>query len=152
MKLPNLLPQTFALLILTSAISFGQGLAARRELEKANKEILPQAVKTIEAKTGAKVTMELDPASFAEADQDTWSGLNYACERIAGALSAVGKDQLGEDAVTKGVKKIVLARAAKDAKNEVTLKEGTLTVKTNFTGPELAPLQSLVQKELEKAL
>ncbi len=152
MKPLALLSTTFALLLLTATLSPAQNLAARREMEKANKETLPQAVKLIETKTAAKVTMELDPASFGEADQDTWSSLNYACERIAAAMATVGKDQLGKDALAKGVKKIVLVRAAKDGKNEITIKEGTLTVKTNFTGPELAPLQSAIEKELEKAL
>ena len=143
---------TSALLILTAPLASAQNLAARREMEKANKETIPQAVKQIEAKSGAKVTLELDPVSFAEADADTWSGLNYACERITAALAAVAKDQLGKDALAKGVKKIVLVRASKEAKNKVAIKEGTLTVKTNFTGPELAPLQGAIQKELEKAL
>lgn len=152
MKIKTLLPFTLSVLILTSTASLSQNLATRREMEKANKEIIPQVVKLIETKSGAKVTLELEPASFAEADQDTWSGLNYACERIGAAMAAVGKDQIGKDALANGVKKIVLVRALKDAKNEVALKDGTLTVKTNFIGSELAPLQVAIQKELEKAL
>jgi len=139
-------------ILLIAGNAQAQSLNTRREIEKATKETLPAAVKAIEASTAAKVTLEVDSASFGD-DEKAWSNLYIVANRISGALGEVGKDQIGKDAIAKSVKQIVIVKLAKDAREDaVELKDGTLTVKTAATDHAVSLLQGVIVTAIEKAL
>jgi hypothetical protein len=133
-------------------VTHAQGLNTRREIEKANKETFPEAVKKIEAVSGTAVTMEVDTASYGD-DEKAWSNLYIIVNRVVGAIEEVGKDKIGKEALAKGVKKIVIVKTGKDAKEDAAeLKDGTLTVKTSAYDDSGYTIQGVVQTALEKAL
>src|SRR5690242_20242244 len=89
----------------TSALH-AQNVDLRREVEKANKQTLPAAVKQIEDSIDIKVALAVDADSFGN-DAHAWSNLYIIANRIVGAVSEVGRDQVGKDAIERGVKKVV---------------------------------------------
>jgi hypothetical protein len=151
MILRPLLAALFSIL-LTSGNAEAESPNTRREIEKAAKETLPRAARSIEENTDARVALEVDAASFGD-DEKAWGNLYIVANRIAGALGEIGKDQMGKDAIARGVKKVVIMKLGADAKEDaVELADGTLTVKTAATDQAVALLQPLIVRGLEKAL
>src|SRR5579871_3584340 len=106
-----------------------QNFDAHRELEKASKQTLPAAARSIEENTDAKVLLEIDAHSFAS-DAQAWSNVAIIANRIVGALSEVGRDQMGKDALERDVKKVVIVRLAGTGEDVVELKNHTVYVRT----------------------
>jgi hypothetical protein len=128
-----------------------QSLTTRRHIETATKETIPDAVKRIEEAVGVKVELTLANESLGD-DEKAWNNFYLVCNRLVDAIAEVGKDQLGKDAIKAGVKKIAISKSTGDTADEVTVKEGTLTVKTAFTDDSIYTLQGLIQSTLEKSL
>ena len=141
-----------AFFIATSVASLqAQSVDVHRELDKAKKQTLPAAAKSIEENTDAKVLLEVDAKSFG-ADARAWSNLNIIANRIVGAFSDVGRDQMGKDAIDRDVKRVVIARVADGAEDLVELKLQTLYVRTSATDKAMVVLQNVIVAALEKAL
>jgi hypothetical protein len=150
MKIPRLLP--VALLSSLLACAHAENPNTQREIEKAAKETFPRASRAIEENVDAKVALGVDAASFGD-DEKAWSNLYIIANRIVGALGEVGKDQVGKDAIAKGIQKVVIVKIGTDAKEDsIDLKDGTLTVKTTGTDPAMALLQGIITRSLEKTL
>ena len=77
-----------------------------------------------------KVLLEVDARSFGN-DARAWSNLNIIANRIVGAFSEVGQDQMGKDAIDHDVKRVVIAETADGAEDMVELKKQTLYVHTS---------------------
>lgn len=124
----------------------------RRAIEKATKETFPRAVRAIEENVDAKVSFEVDAASFGD-DEKAWSNLYIIANRVIGALGEVGKDQVGKDAIAKSIQKIVIVKLPDaGATDSIDLNNGTLTVKSTGTDPAMALLQGIITRSLEKTL
>jgi len=122
------------------------------EIEKARKETFPRASRAIEEATDARITLEVDAASFGT-DEKAWSNLYIVANRVVGALSEIGKDQVGKDAIAGNLKKVVIVKpGAGPAEDSIELKNGTLTVKTSGTDLAMSLLQGIITRGLEKAL
>jgi hypothetical protein len=122
------------------------------EIEKARKETLPRAARAIEEATDAKITLEVDAASFGT-DEKAWSNLYIVANRVVGALSEIGKDQVGKDAIAGNLRKVVIVKPGTGAaEDSIELKDGTLTVKTSATDLAMSLLQGIITRGLEKAL
>jgi len=122
-----------------------------REVEKANKQTLPVAAKAIEDNTDVKVALTVDANSFGK-DAHAWSNLYIVANRIVGAVSEVGRDQMGKDALERDVKKVVIVKIGADAEDAVELKDQTVYVRTNASDKAMTVLQNLIIAALEKAL
>ncbi len=141
-----------AFFIATSVASLqAQTFDARRELEKARKQTLPTAAKSIEENTDAKLLLEVDAKSFG-ADARAWSNLNIIANRIVGAFSEVGRDQMGKDAIDHDVKRVVIAKLTDETEDQVELKLQTLYVRTSASDKAMIVLQNVIIAALEKAL
>lgn len=124
----------------------------RREIEKAAKETFPRAVRAIEENIDAKVSFEVDAASFGD-DEKAWSNLHIIANRVIGALSEVGKDQMGKDAIAASIRKVAIIKLDPGtAEDSIELKDGILTVRTSATDPAMALLQGIITRSLEKTL
>jgi hypothetical protein len=124
----------------------------RREIEKAAKETFPRAVRSIEQNVDAKVSFEVDTASFGD-DEKAWSNLYIIANRVIGALGEVGKDQVGKDAIARSIQKILIVKLPDaNATDSIDLHNGTLTVKSTGTDPAMALLQGIITRSLEKTL
>jgi hypothetical protein len=145
----------FAIAFLTAALaaaSFAENFDAKRELDRASKQTLPAAAKTIEQNTDAKVHLEIDAKSFGN-DAKAWSNLNIIANRIVGAFSEVGQDQVGKDAIEHGIKRVVIARLGDPKEDDVVeLKQQTVYVNTTGSDKAMIVLQNVIVTALEKAL
>jgi hypothetical protein len=152
MMISRLLSAAFiglALLLHSSATA--QSFDPQRELEKARKETFPRSAKAIEEATDVKLTLEVDAASFGS-DEKAWSNLYIVANRVVGALSEVGKDQVGKDAIAANIKRVVITKpAAGVLEDSIELKDGTLTVKSSATDLAVSLLQGIITRSLEKA-
>ncbi|MEI9892616.1 MAG: hypothetical protein WDN28_01515 [Chthoniobacter sp.] len=128
-----------------------QNIDVHREVDKANKQTLPAAAKTIEDNTDIKVALAVDANSFG-ADARAWSNLNIIANRIVGALSEVGRDQVGKDAIERDVKKVVIMKISDVNEDVVELKDHTVYVRTNAGDKAMTVLQNVIVSALEKAL
>jgi len=149
MMISRLLTAVFIGLLFVPAITEGQG----PEIEKARKETFPRASRAIEEATDAKITLEVDAASFGT-DEKAWSNLYIVANRVVGALSEIGKDQVGKDAIAGTLKKVVIVKpdaGATATADSIELKDGTLTVKTSATDLAMSLLQGIITRGLEKA-
>lgn len=147
MMISRLLTAAFIGLLFVPAITKGQG----PEIEKARKETFPRASRAIEEATDAKITLEVDAASFGT-DEKAWSNLYIVANRVVGALSEIGKDQVGKDAIAGNLKKVVIVKPGAGAtEDSIELKDGTLTVKTSATDLAMSLLQGIITRGLEKA-
>lgn len=125
---------------------------APKEVDQAALETLARAGKSIEEAVDAKVSLEVDVASFA-GDSKGWNNLKIIAARIVAALSEVGKDQVGKDFIARSVGKVVITKfAGAAATDSAELKDGTLTVKTQATDDAVALLQGVITRAFEKLL
>jgi hypothetical protein len=131
--------------------SQAQNFDLQREIEKANKQTLAAASKSIEENTEVKVALAVDATSFGN-DSHAWSNLRIIANRIVGALGDVGRDQVGKDAIDREVKKIVIVKIATDAEDAVELKNQIVYVRTNASDKAMTVLQNVIVNALEKAL
>lgn len=122
-----------------------------REIEKANKQTFPAAAHQIEENTDVKVTLTVDADSFGT-DPHAWSNLYIIANRIVGALSDIGRDQVGKDALERDVKKVVIIRVASIEDATVELKKQTVYLRTCASDKAMTVLQNILINELEKAL
>ena len=123
-----------------------------REIEKASKQTLPAAAKQIEDNTDVKLTLTVDNESFGN-DAHAWSNLYIIANRVVGALSEVGRDQMGKDAIEKSVKKIVIVKFNPTGEDDmVELKGQTVFVRTSASDKAMTVLQNVIVAALEKAL
>jgi hypothetical protein len=147
---PRLLAAAFLSSLLVCA--HAENPNTRRELEKAAKETFPRAVRAIEENVDVKVAFEVDATSFGD-DEKAWSNLYIVANRVIGALSEVGKDQVGKDAIAKSIQKVAIVKLGPGAKEDfIELKGGTLTVRTVGSDPAMALLQGIITRSLEKIL
>ena len=124
----------------------------RRETEKANKQTLPAAARQIEENIDVKVAIAVDGESFGD-NAHAWSNLYIIANRIVGALSEVGRDQVGKDAIERDVKKIVIVKLAAPAEEDmIELKGSTVFVRTTASDKAMTVLQNILTAALEKAL
>ncbi|MDR3406281.1 MAG: hypothetical protein P4L99_27605 [Chthoniobacter sp.] len=128
-----------------------QNFDIHRESEKANKQTLPAAAKAIEDNTDVKVALTVDANSFGK-DAHAWSNLYIIANRIVGAVSEVGRDQVGKDALDRDVKKVVIVKIGADAEDAVEIKDQTVYVRTNASDKAMTVLQNVIIAALEKAL
>lgn len=141
-----------------------QNIDIRREVDKANKQTLPAAVRLIEENTDIKLTLAIDAESFGN-DVHAWSNVYIIANRIVGALSEVGRDQVGKDAIERAIKKVVIVRIAPTlpdtvdpkgnplpAEDSVELKSHTVYVRTTASDKAMTVLQNIIVAALEKAL
>ena len=128
-----------------------QNFDIRREIEKANKQTLPAAARQIEENTDVKVALAVDAESFGT-DAHAWSNLYIIANRIVGALSDVGRDQVGKDAIEREVKKIVVVHVASTEDAVVEFKGHTVYVSTCASDKAMTVLQNILTAALEKAL
>jgi len=143
-----------ATVLFTAVLAAGlqaQTFDARRELEKARKQTLPAAAKSIEENTDAKVQLEIDAKSFGN-DATAWGNVHIIANRIVGAFSEVGRDQMGKDAIEHDVKRVVIARLAEPTDDVVELKHQILYVSTSASDKAMTVLQNVIVSALEKAL
>ncbi|MEP6672714.1 MAG: hypothetical protein ABJF10_26355 [Chthoniobacter sp.] len=119
--------------------------------EKANKQTLPAAAKAIEDNTDIKVALAVDAVSFGH-DAEAWGNLYIVANRIVGAVSEVGRDQVGKDAIERDVKKVVIVKIGADDWDFVELKDHTVYVRTNASDKAMTVLQNIIVAALEKAL
>jgi hypothetical protein len=139
-------------LVLSLVNTQAQSLNTKRAIEVANKETLPEAIKKIETASGAKLLMEVDAKSFGD-DEKAWANLYLVVNRTVGAIEDVAKDKIGQDAVKKGLKKIVITKRSTEAKEDsAELKECTLTINTLSNDESGYHLQGILQKYLESKL
>ena len=151
MMISRLFAAAFIALVLASEFALAQSFDPQRELEKARKETFPRSARAIEEATDVKLTFEVDAASFGS-DEKAWSNLYIVANRVVGALSEVGKDQVGKDAIAAHIKKVLITRpAAGVIEDSIDLKDGTLTVKTSATDLAVSLLQGIITRSLEKA-
>ncbi|HEY3897024.1 MAG TPA: hypothetical protein VGM54_00320 [Chthoniobacter sp.] len=128
-----------------------QPFDAKRELDKARKQTLPAAAKSIEENTDAKLLLEVDAKSFGN-DPVAWGNLYIIANRIVGALSEVGRDQMGKDAIDHDIKRVLIAKLAEPTQDVVELKMQTLYVNTSATDKAMTLLQNVIVSALEKSL
>jgi hypothetical protein len=128
-----------------------QNFDIRREIEKAAKQTLPAAARQIEENTDVKVALAVDAESFGD-NAHAWSNLYIIANRIVGALSEVGRDQVGKDALEREVKKIVIVRVASTEDATVEFKGHTVYVRTCASDKAMTVLQNILIAALEKAL
>ena len=128
-----------------------QNFDIRRETEKANKQTFPAAVRQIEDNIDIKIALAVDADSFG-ADAHAWSNLYIIANRIVGAVSEVGRDQVGKDAIERDVKKIVVIKVATPEEEQVELKKHTVYVRTTASDKAMTVLQNIITAALEKAL
>ena len=133
------------------SVLWAQDADPHRELEKAKKQTLPTAVKAIQENTDVKVALEVDAPSFGN-DAHAWGNVYIIANRIVGALSDVGRDQMGKDALDRDVKKIVIARLAGSGEDAVEVKDHTVYVRTTASDKAMTVLQNVIIAALEKAL
>jgi len=134
-----------------TAALHAQNFDIHRETEKANKQTLPAATKAIEDNTDIKIALAVDANSFGP-DARAWSNLYIVANRIVGAVSEVGRDQVGKDAIERDVKKVVIVKIGADAEDLVELKDHTVYVRTNASDKAMTVLQNVIIAALEKAL
>jgi len=139
--------------ILSSTCSalHAQSFDIHREVEKANKQTFPSAAHQIEENTDVKVILEVDADSFGD-NAHAWSNLYIIANRIVGALSDVGRDQVGKDALERDVKKVLIIRVASTEEASIELKKGTVYIRTSASDKAMTVLQNILTTELEKAL
>lgn len=139
--------------ILGSAVSglHAQNFDIHREVEKANKQTLPAAARQIEENTDVRVTLAVDAESFGD-NAHAWSNLYIIANRIVGALSEVGRDQVGKDALERDVKKVLIIRVASTEEASVELKKQTVYLRTCASDKAMTVMQNILITELEKAL
>jgi hypothetical protein len=140
----------FILCAATAAL-LGQNFDPHREIEKANKQTLPAAARQIEENTDVKLSIAVDAESFGD-DAHAWSNLYIIANRIVGAFSDVGRDQVGKDAIEREVKKVVIIRVASTEEGVVELKNHTVTIRTSASDKAMTVLQNIIIAALEKAL
>ena len=140
-----------AFIIGVTATLHAQKFDIHREVEKANKLTLPAAVRQIEENTDVKVALAVDADSFGD-NLHAWSNLYIIANRIVGALSDVGRDQVGKDALERDVKKIVVVRVASTEDAVVEFKGHTVYVRTCASDKAMTVLQNILTAALEKAL
>ena len=139
-------------LLVNAQVACGQSSDAQKEIHKPGRETLARAEKTIESAVDAKVSLEVDAASFG-GDSKSWSNLNIIANRVVAALSEVGKDQVGKDAIARNVSKVVIVKLAEAATaDSADLNGGTLTVRTQGTDDAVALLQGVITRTVEKLL
>ena len=136
--------------IFTSMLQ-AQPFDAKRELEKARKQTLPAAAKSIEENTDAKVLLEVDAKTFGN-DPVAWGNLSIIANRIVGAFSEVGRDQVGKDAIDHDIKRVLISRLAEPTQDVVELKMQTLYVNTSASDKAMTLLQNVIVSALEKSL
>ena len=139
------------ILCATQAALLAQNFDVRREIEKANKQTLPAAARQIDENTDVKVAIAVDSESFGD-DAHAWSNLYIIANRIVGAFSDVGRDQVGKDAIEREVKKVVIIRVASTEEGVVELKNHTVTIRTSASDKAMTVLQNIIIASLEKAL
>jgi hypothetical protein len=132
-------------------VLLAQNFDAHREIEKANKQTLPAARRQIEENTDIKVAITVDAESFGD-DPHAWSNLYIIANRIVGAFSEVGRDQVGKDAIEREVKKVVIVRVASIEEGVVELKNHTVYIRTCASDKAMTVLQNIIIASLEKAL
>ena len=130
---------------------YGGDFDLHREVEKANKQTLPFTAKLIEGSTDAKLTIEVDAESFGT-DEKAWGNLYIIANRIAGAFSEVGRDQVGKDAIERDVKRVVIVKLPEGREDAVELKDHTVFVRSNASDQAMIVLQNIIIAALEKAL
>lgn len=127
------------------------GFDPKREAETANKQTLPMAARAIEENTDAKLTITVDGESFKD-DVKAWSNLYIIANRIVGAFSEVGRDQVGKDAIDRDVKKVVIVKLTDAPEDVVEVKDHTVYVRTSASDKAMTVLQGIIVAALEKAL
>jgi hypothetical protein len=146
----NFLATTLLTAIFTGTV-LAQPFDAKRELEKARKQTLPAAAKSIEENTDAKVVLEVDAKSLGN-DPVAWGNLNIIANRIVGAFSEVGRDQMGKDAIEHDIKRVLIAKLAEPTPDVVEVKLQTLYVNTTASDKAMTLLQNVIVSALEKSL
>lgn len=136
--------------------AFVSGLPAQnfdihREVDKANKQTLPAAVRQIEENADVRVAITVDAESFGT-DAHAWSNLSIIANRIVGAFSEVGRDQVGKDAIDREVRKVVIVHVASIEEGVVELKSHTVYIRTSASDKAMTALQNIIAAGLEKAL
>jgi hypothetical protein len=81
-----------------------------------------------------------------------WGNLYIIANRIVGALSEVGRDQMGKDAIDHDIKRVLIAKLAEPTQDVVELKMQTLYVNTSATDKAMTLLQNVIVSALEKSL
>jgi hypothetical protein len=133
------------------AALFAQNFDIHREIDKANKQTLPAAVRQIEENADVKIAITVDAESFGD-DAHAWSNLYIIANRIVGAFSDVGRDQVGKDAIDRDVKKVVIVHVASTEEGVVELKNHTVYIRTSASDKAMTVLQNIIIAGLEKAL
>lgn len=131
--------------------AFAQNFDIHREIDKANKQTLPAAIRQIEENADVKIAITVDAESFGT-DAHAWSNLYIIANRIVGAFSDVGRDQVGKDAIERDVKKVVIEHVASIEEGVVELKNQTLYIRTSASDKAMTVLQNIIIAGLEKAL
>jgi hypothetical protein len=131
------------------------GLAAKKFEHDYTENRIPTAMKQLEKDTqGAtkNLKVEFDWKSFGE-DKNAMDGAWSCWEQSLQGVSEVCKDEIGKEAVKKGLKKIKIINMKKDAPAEVSFKGGTLTMTVYFAnGTQASPGWTQIQKVLEEGL
>jgi hypothetical protein len=117
------------------------GLAERRGIKKFQDEKYEGHLKAIRAAAGFDLELDVKWEVIAQPGQgesysEDWYWTQIYFEPLAAALAQVGRDDMGKEALKKGLKKVVLTYDAQTAPatnypNGVTFEGGVLTI--NFT-------------------
>ena len=135
----------------SSAVLPAQNFDPHREIEKANKQTLPAAARQIEENTDTKIAITVDAESFGT-DARAWSNLYIIANRIVGAFSDVGRDQVGKDAIDRDVKRVVIVHVDSIEDGVVEIKGQTVYIRTSASDKAMTVLQNIIIAALEKAL
>jgi hypothetical protein len=105
------------------------GLAEQRKVKNAQDNVIPKVQQQIAEAAGVTMPFDIDWDSFTSdpASLD-WLGTTSGLYVIADGLAAVCSDDLGKEALAKGVKKVVVKNVADKASEKVAFEGGTLTV------------------------
>lgn len=117
------------------------GLAERRGIKKYQDETYPALLSAIRAAAGTELEVDVKWDVIAGAGQavsysEPWYWTQIYFEPLAAALAQVGRDDMGKEALKKGLKKVVVTHDAATAPasnypNGLSFEGGVLTI--NFT-------------------
>lgn len=117
------------------------GLAERRGIKKFQDEKYPALLKSIRDAAGSELEVDVKWELIAQPGQgdsysEDWYWSQIYFEPLAAALAQIGRDEMGKEALKKGLKKVVVTfdsatAPASNYPNGLTFEGGVLTI--NFT-------------------
>ncbi|GAB4454163.1 MAG: hypothetical protein OHK0029_08450 [Armatimonadaceae bacterium] len=99
------------------------GLQERRQIERLKTESVPEYEKRLKEYFGKEIPYETDWESF---DLEATYSANNFFNFIANALEAVGRDDLGKEAIRESIHRIVVRNITDPKAKKLSLSEGTL--------------------------